>query len=170
MGDSISKSISGDSLSDETLNWAPWRFSWGNRINLHLGLQFSISSYPLDETLNQGPPALLLRGQYEFPFEIKIVQFSFYFFSFFFLPANSCSFRSDLTQTSLYLISIPIYHLSYDASSLKLTLLLIPGRPGCIRSRLRQGRDSACGTGGDGRGSAPDLKFPSHCSAGDGQI
>ena len=35
---------------------------------------------PSDETLNQGPLALLLRRQYEFPFGINIVQFSIYFF------------------------------------------------------------------------------------------
>ena len=34
---------------------------------------------PWDETLNQGPLALLLRRQYEFPFGISIVQFSFLF-------------------------------------------------------------------------------------------
>ena len=34
---------------------------------------------PLDETLNQGPLALLLRQQYEFPSGIEIVQFSFFF-------------------------------------------------------------------------------------------
>ena len=35
---------------------------------------------PSDETLNRGPLALLLRRQYEFPFDITIVQFSFLFF------------------------------------------------------------------------------------------
>ena len=34
---------------------------------------------PSDETLNRGPLALLLRRQYEFPFGINIVQFSFFF-------------------------------------------------------------------------------------------
>ena len=34
---------------------------------------------PSDETLNQGPLALLLRRQYEFPFGINKVQFSFLF-------------------------------------------------------------------------------------------
>ena len=34
---------------------------------------------PSDETLNRGPLALLLRRQYEFPFGISIVQFSFFF-------------------------------------------------------------------------------------------
>ena len=46
MGDRISMSISGDSLSDETLN--------------------------------RGPLALHLWRQYEFPFEINIVQFSIF--------------------------------------------------------------------------------------------
>ena len=32
-----------------------------------------------DETLNRGPLALLLRRQYEFPFGISIMQFSFFF-------------------------------------------------------------------------------------------
>ena len=34
---------------------------------------------PSDETLNRGPLALLVRRQYEFPFGINIVQFSFFF-------------------------------------------------------------------------------------------
>ena len=34
---------------------------------------------PSDETLNRGPLALLLRRQYEFPFGIILVQFSFFF-------------------------------------------------------------------------------------------
>ena len=34
---------------------------------------------PSDETLNQGPLALLLRQQYEFPYGINIVQYSFLF-------------------------------------------------------------------------------------------
>ena len=33
---------------------------------------------PSDETLNRGPLALLLRRQYEFPFDIDIVQFSIF--------------------------------------------------------------------------------------------
>ena len=45
------------------------------------GMSISADS-PSDETLNRGPFALLLRRQYEFPFGIDIVQFSF-FFSFF---------------------------------------------------------------------------------------
>ena len=43
------------------------------------GMSISADS-PLDETLNRGPLALLLRQQYEFPFGINIVQFSFSFF------------------------------------------------------------------------------------------
>ena len=35
---------------------------------------------PMDETLNRGPLALLLRRQFEFPSGINIVQFSFSFF------------------------------------------------------------------------------------------
>ena len=42
------------------------------------GMSISADS-PLDETLNRGPLALLLRRQYEFPFGINIVQFSFFF-------------------------------------------------------------------------------------------
>ena len=38
------------------------------------GMSISADS-PLDETLNRGPLALLLRRQYEFPFGIYIVQF-----------------------------------------------------------------------------------------------
>ena len=43
----------------------------------HSGVSISVDS-PLDETLNRGPLALLLRRQYEFPFGINIVQFSFF--------------------------------------------------------------------------------------------
>ena len=42
------------------------------------GMSISVDS-PLDETLNPGPLALLLRQQYEFSFGINIVQFSFFF-------------------------------------------------------------------------------------------
>ena len=38
MGDCIDMSISGDSLSDETLNWGPWRCSYDNSISFPLGL------------------------------------------------------------------------------------------------------------------------------------
>ena len=43
------------------------------------GMSISVDS-PSDETLNRGPLALLLRRQYEFPFGINIVQFSFFIF------------------------------------------------------------------------------------------
>ena len=43
------------------------------------GMSISADS-PSDETLNQGPLALLLRRQYEFPFGINIVQFSIFQF------------------------------------------------------------------------------------------
>ena len=42
---------------------------------------------PLGETLNRGPLALLLWRQYEFPFGINIVQFSF---SYSTLKVNFC--------------------------------------------------------------------------------
>ena len=42
------------------------------------GMLISADS-PLDDTLNRGPLALLLRQQYEFPLGINIVQFSFSF-------------------------------------------------------------------------------------------
>ena len=48
----------------------------GDRISM------SISVGLLDESLNQGPLALLLRRQYEFPFVIDIVQCSFFIFIF----------------------------------------------------------------------------------------
>ena len=38
-------------------------------------MSISVNS-PIDETLNRGPPALLLRRLYEFPFGIDKVQFS----------------------------------------------------------------------------------------------
>ena len=38
------------------------------------------SDSPSDETLNRGPLALLLRRQYDFPFEINIVQLSIFKF------------------------------------------------------------------------------------------
>ena len=47
----------------------------GDRISMSI----SVDS-PSDETLNRGPVALLLQRQYEFPFGINIVQFSFSFF------------------------------------------------------------------------------------------
>ena len=43
------------------------------------GMSISVDSHS-DETLNRGPLALLLRQQYEFPFWIKIVQFSIFEF------------------------------------------------------------------------------------------
>ena len=44
------------------------------------GISMSISvDSPSDETLNRGTLALLLRRQYEFPFGINKVQFSFFF-------------------------------------------------------------------------------------------
>ena len=42
------------------------------------GMSISADS-PSDETLNRGPRTLLLCRQYEFPFGISIVQFSFFF-------------------------------------------------------------------------------------------
>ena len=46
------------------------------------GIRMSISGdSPSDVTLNWGPQSLLLRQQYEFPFQIDIVQFSFSFFT-----------------------------------------------------------------------------------------
>ena len=51
-------------------------FTWmGDRISMSISID-----NPSIETLNRGPLALLLRRQYEFPFEINIVQFSFSFF------------------------------------------------------------------------------------------
>ena len=41
------------------------------------GISISADS-SLGETLNRGPLVLLLRRQYEFPFGVKIVQFSFF--------------------------------------------------------------------------------------------
>ena len=53
------------------------------------GMSISADS-PSDETLNRCPLALLLRRQYEFPFGIRIVQFSiFNFFSIFQFSINS---------------------------------------------------------------------------------
>ena len=40
----------------------------------HIGISISVDS-PLDETLNRGPLALVLRRQYEFPFGINVVRF-----------------------------------------------------------------------------------------------
>ena len=46
---------------------------------------FESQHSPSDETLNRGTLALLLRRQYEFPFGIKIEQFSFFsIFKFFY--------------------------------------------------------------------------------------
>ena len=46
-------------------------------MNDHISMSISVDS-PFDETLNRGPLALHLRRQYEFPFGIDIVQFSFF--------------------------------------------------------------------------------------------
>ena len=43
-----------------------------------ISISISVDS-PSDETLNRDPLALLLRRQYEFPFEIDKVQFPFFF-------------------------------------------------------------------------------------------
>ena len=45
----------------------------GDRISMSIS-----DDSPSDETINQGPLALLLRRQYEFPFGINIVQFSIF--------------------------------------------------------------------------------------------
>ena len=51
--------------------------SWmGDRISMSIS-----ADSPLDETLKQGPLAMLLRQQYEFPFGINIVHFSIFNFS-----------------------------------------------------------------------------------------
>ena len=49
----------------------------GDRITMSIS-----ADSPSDETLNRGPLALLVRRQYEFPFGINVVQFSFLFFFF----------------------------------------------------------------------------------------
>ena len=46
-------------------------------MDVRISMSISVDSH-LDETLNRGPYALLLRRQYEFPFKITIVQFSFF--------------------------------------------------------------------------------------------
>ena len=65
------------------------------------GMSISADS-PLDETLNRGPLALLLRDQYEFPFGINIVQFSFFFLQYqsmilylMILNNNTANMKSD---------------------------------------------------------------------------
>ena len=50
-------------------------------------MSISVDS-PLDETLNRGPLALLLRRQYDFLLRITIMQFSFFFFFNFQLCAD----------------------------------------------------------------------------------
>ena len=45
----------------------------------HFSKSISVDS-PLNDTLNRGPLVQLLRRQYEFPFGINIVQFSFLYF------------------------------------------------------------------------------------------
>ena len=63
----------------------------GDRISMSI----SVDS-PSDETLNRGPLALLLRRQYEVPFGINIMQFSFLFnqkspkFDIHFFLSNDC--------------------------------------------------------------------------------
>ena len=58
-----------------------WRLS-NIGLSIWMGDRSSISisaDSPSDETLNRGILALLLQRQYEFPFGINIVQFSFFF-------------------------------------------------------------------------------------------
>ena len=62
------------------------------------GMSISADS-PSDETLNQGPLALLLLQQYEFPFGINIVQFSIFNFSIFKvtdIPNTKVQYKSDI--------------------------------------------------------------------------
>ena len=47
----------------------------GERLNMSI----SVDS-PSNETLDRGPLALPLQGQYEFPFGINVVEFSSFFF------------------------------------------------------------------------------------------
>ena len=66
-----------------------------------------------DETLNRGRQALLLRRQYEFPFGINIVQFSFFFSIFNFnhivTPYNKSAPRGhSLWQQTQFLQNIMI--------------------------------------------------------------
>ena len=73
----------------------------GDRISL----SFFVDS-PLDETLNRGLLALLLRRQYEFPFGINIVQFLIFNFQFsifffnFLIPGTLCDTDIDEYQES----------------------------------------------------------------------
>ena len=59
------------------------------------GMSISADS-PLDETLNRGPLALLLRRQYELPFGINTVQFSF-----FFIYCRRCVLRHEVCVIDL---------------------------------------------------------------------
>ena len=56
------------------------------------GMSISADS-PSDETLNRGPRVLLLGRQYEFPFGINIVPFSFFF-------VRTCISNADYQQFS----------------------------------------------------------------------
>ena len=73
------------------------------------GMSISADS-PSDETLNRGPLVLLLRWQYEFPFGINIVQFSFFsnFFTNFLQGLIQCNFQF-LIFTELYTLVSCIY-------------------------------------------------------------
>ena len=77
MGDRIDMSVSGDSLSDETLNRGPWRCSCGDRMNFPLGLiqcKFSffffnswekkIAKFDLNQKHNESTLTLLLLYTY----------------------------------------------------------------------------------------------------------
>ena len=68
------------------------------------GMSISADS-PLDETLNLGPLALLLRRQYEFPFGINTVQFSIFF---------SMYFRGELS-TGSYAVQSILLHVCYGS-------------------------------------------------------
>ena len=71
---------------------------------------------PLDETLNRSPLALLLRRQYEFPFGINLVQFSFFNFPFHF---NAAFFFQTRVFSDLKIISTINLYQSFKNKRIK---------------------------------------------------
>ena len=61
------------------------------------GMPISADS-PSDETLNQGPLALILHRQYEFPFGINIVQISIFKFMFLLIMGVESTYQKQTNK------------------------------------------------------------------------
>ena len=82
-------SISDDSLSDETLNRGPWRFSWSDSMNFPYGLVQCHFHFLFGSGGLWFDPR-----QYEFPLRINTVPHSLFSFSFSFSLSESLWFSA----------------------------------------------------------------------------